>query len=237
MFLKMMGALPGYIYARDQAGIYVNLFVGSTARVTIGQSEVGLRLRTRYPWEGAVELSVEPERPTAFDVFVRVPGWCSRFGIKVDGVAVPSPEIVRGYARLHRTWRRGDRVELMLEMPVERVKAHPLVADDVGRVALMRGPLVYCLESVDNGGRVRNLAIPRGAKLSAEWRPELLNGVVVIRGSAVAAGLEEWTDRLYLPIGSGSTPKLVSFTAIPYYANANRGPVEMLVWAPEEIGR
>jgi DUF1680 family protein len=233
MFLKIMGAMPGYIYAQDDEGIYINLFVGSRADVQLGATKVSVQQTTRYPWDGNVKVSVNPETAARFDIHIRIPGWCRNAQLKVNGVPVHSMERVRGYARLRREWKRGDGIELVMAMPVERVKAHPQVEADVGRVALMRGPIVYCLESLENGEGVRSLMLPRDAKLTAEFRPDLLGGVTVIPGHAVALDPKHWENSLYLISEEIPVPRPVKFTAIPYYTNTNRGPVEMLVWMRE----
>ena len=194
MFLKLMGAMPGYIYAQDAGGVYVNLFVGSRAEVALPAGKVVVRQATRYPWQGEVKITVQPERPCEFDLSIRIPGWCQGDSspedlyrivgrpaggtarLKVNGQVVEAPEMVRGYARLHRVWKPGDTVELAMDMPVRRVHAHPRVKADAGRVALTRGPIVYCLEGVDNPGGVANLFVPEGAKFSAEHRRDLLAG-------------------------------------------------------------
>jgi DUF1680 family protein len=266
MFLKVVGALPGYVYATDESGVYVNLFVGSRARLTVGAIELTLRQTTRYPWDGAVRLEItsvadaatgaqppaaqlrspksevpNPERLVApaargakeFDVNVRLPGWCGAPALMVNGQPAAQIEKVRGYARVHRSWSSGDIIELSLPMPVQRLQAHPKIAADIGRVALQRGPLVYCLEAADNGGQVRHLAIPPDAPLTAEHRATLLGGVTVIQGPAIAVHRAVWPDTLYLP--ADQVPGLTNtrFVAVPYFANANRQPGEMRVWMPE----
>ena len=233
MFLKIMGALPGYIYAQDMGAVYVNLFVGSHANLTVKSDKVALRQRTQYPWDGEVKLTVEPERNLEFALNVRLPEWCSGPKVRINGHPIAPIESSHGYARLYRTWRRGDVVELSLPMPVQRLKAHPKVMADIGRVALQRGPLVYCLEAMDNGGHVRNLVIPPEAQLKARHREDLLGGVTVITGQALALNRVDWPDRLYLP--SVSVPRVANmhFTAIPYFANANREAGEMEVWVAE----
>jgi len=235
MFLKIMGAMPGYIYAQDDDGVYVNLFVGSRARIKQGQTDVTLEQTTRYPWDGLVTIKVNPGKAAAFDVNVRLPGWCRRPVLKVNGVVVASPNVIRGYARLRRTWKQGDVITLSLPMPVERVKANPLVQADVGRVALARGPIVYCLESADNAAPVNDLMLPVSARLMAEHRPELLGGVTVIKGQALEVNPEKWSSSLYLFGRDIPAPRPVEFTAIPYFANTNRGPVDMLVWLREAV--
>ena len=235
MFLKIMGAMPGYIYAQDDDGVYVNLFVGSRARIKQGQTDVTLEQTTRYPWDGLVTIKVNLEKAAAFDMNVRLPGWCRRPVLKVNGVVVASPNVIRGYARLRKTWKKGDVITLSLPMPVERVKANPLVQADVGRVALARGPIVYCLESADNAAPVNDLMLPVSARLMAEHRPELLGGVTVIKGQALEVNPEKWSSSLYLFGRDIPAPRPVEFTAIPYFANTNRGPVDMLVWLREAV--
>jgi hypothetical protein len=237
MFLKIMGALPGYIYAQDEGGIYVNLFVGSRAEVRLPGGKVVLRQTTGYPWDGATKLAVEPEREMEFAIYVRLPGWCEEPKVQVNGKPLAMIEKVRGYAHLQRQWQPGDVVELTLPMPVQRLKAHPKVEADIGRVALQRGPLVYCLEAMDNGGHVRNLVIPPEAQLSARHRANVLGGVTVIQGPALALHREAWPDRLYLPSASVPGVTNTGFTAIPYFANANRQPGEMMVWMAETASK
>lgn len=239
MFLKLMGALPGYIYATDDEGVYVNLFVGSRAKIDLGKDRGRLAIAqtTAYPWEGEARLAIDPERPATFDVRVRIPAWCTggaingglyatsaagadAFALSVNGQDVAAPPVERGYAVLRREWRAGDVVRVRMAMPAQRVAADDRVESDRGRVALMRGPIVYCLESPDNLGRVRDISLPGGTPIVADHRPDLLGGVTVLRVAA---------ERL--PIEGGG-PAAAEVVAIPYYANANRGPAEMLVWIP-----
>jgi hypothetical protein len=238
MFLKIMGALPGYIYATNSTGVFVNLYIGSRTRTTIGTTSISLRQTTRYPWQGTVQIAVEPAAPVEFDLNVRVPGWCQgitrpedlytiagrpesgAFVVKVNGQPVAA-SIVAGYARIHRRWQANDIVDVEMQMPVRRVLANTMVKADAGKVTLQRGPLVYCLESIDTQGRVRNLSLPDDAKLSAEFRQDLFGGVMVIRGDALAS------------FADAPAPKPAQLLAIPYYANANRGPVSMCVWIPK----
>ncbi|MBV9123209.1 MAG: glycoside hydrolase family 127 protein [Planctomycetes bacterium] len=244
MFLKIMAALPGYIYAQDADGLYVNLFVGSRAEVTLPAGKVVVRQTTRYPWQGQVHLVVEPEHPGEFNLSIRIPGWCQAAGspddlyqvvgrpasgavvIKVNGQTVPRLDMVRGYARLRLFWKAGDTVELTLAMPVRRVHAHPRVQTDVGRVALMRGPVVYCLEGVDTPEGIDHLFVPPGAMFTAEYRHDLLGGIMVLRGTGT---------RLYRDQKSSVEQKATELLAIPYFANANRQPCPMRVWLPETL--
>ena len=236
---RFLASVPGYAYAHQGDRLYVNLFVASTAKVEMdGGPTVTLTQETRYPWDGTVRLTVAPDTPGPFALHVRVPGWARnepvpsdlyRFAdapgepvtIRVDGESVPLV-VEKGFARVERRWEKGDTVELRLPMPVRRVVAHPSVEADRGRVALQRGPLVYAAEWPDNPeGHVRNLLLPDDSRLASEFRTDLLNGVQVVRGKAIALAKGERGDV------SRREQELV---AIPYYAWANRGPGEMAVW-------
>ncbi|HEY3855880.1 MAG TPA: beta-L-arabinofuranosidase domain-containing protein [Verrucomicrobiae bacterium] len=238
MFLKLMGAMPGYIYARDKTGIYVNLFVGSTAIIPLGHQTVTLKQTTDYPWQGTMNITVQPAKPAEFDLHIRIPGWSQsvssgtglyqfsdqspkRAHLKVNGKVIDNVEINRDYASLRRRWKSGDLVQLSLDMPVQQVTANLNVAADKGRVALQRGPMVYCFEGTDNGTAVQNLIIPSGAEFTPEYRSNLLGGVTVLSGNATAL----------LKDGSNPARQMpVKVTAIPYFANANRGTCPMQVW-------
>jgi DUF1680 family protein len=233
MFLKIMGALPGYINAQEPGAVFVNQFIGSRATLTVNGAPVSLRQTTRYPWDGEVRLAVEPGQETEFAINVRLPAWCREPRLRVNGNLLATFEKARGYACLRRKWQRGDVIELSLPMPVQRIKAHPKIEANIGRVALQRGPMVYCLEALDNGGHVPNLVIPPEAQLSEEHRPDLLGGVTVIKGPALALNPVEWPDALYQPSACMPGVTKVEFTAVPYFANANRQPGQMMVWMAE----
>ena len=174
---RFLASVPGYVYAKAQDAVYVNLYVPGTGDIALdGNRTVKLTQQTRYPWDGAVKITVAPEPAGTFAINVRIPGWAReepvpgdlyRFldtappaTLKVNGAAVPMT-IDKGYVRLSRAWQRGDTIELDLPMPVRRLVAHEKVADDAGRVALQRGPIVYAAEWPDNpDGRVRNLVLP-----------------------------------------------------------------------------
>jgi len=242
MFLKLMGAMPGYIYAQDQSGIYVNLFVGSKAQIQLGDCKVILSQTTDYPWQGDVKITVEPAKASEFDLHIRIPEWCQGtfspddlyqlhnrptadgVRLKVNGKVIEKIEIGRGYATIHRRWKRGDIVQISLGMPVLRITANDHVEATKGRVALMRGPIVYSFEGTDNGQAVQNLVIPPEAKFTPEFRSNLLGGVTVLNATATGV-FKTATDQVV------STPFKVM--AVPYYANANRGTCQMQVWMAE----
>jgi DUF1680 family protein len=222
--VRYVPAIGERVYARRGNDVWTVLYMGSTATVPLQDGRVRLVQETNYPWDGKVRITVEPEKGIAFALNLRIPGWCKGMPtIMVNGERAQGPP-QHGYVRVSRDWRAGDVVELDLPMPVERVHADPHVKADVGRVALQRGPVVYCLEGADNGGHVRNLCLPPDAKLTATFEKDLLRGVVVVRGEALA--VERGKD-------GKLTTRPVPFRAVPYSTWDNRQPGEMVVWLPE----
>lgn len=238
MFLKIMGAMPGYIYAQDDTGVYVNLFVGSQAKLTVAGGAVAIRQTTKYPWEGTVQIAVELSKPTKFALHVRIPAWCqtraagglyhmttppgtNAFVVKVNGHSVEPLATERGYATLSRRWRPGDRVEVAMELPVRRTKARPEVEDCAGRVALMRGPLVYAIETNAENPTADSIFLPPDAPLTSSYRGDVLGGVCVLEGDFQAR------------FAAAPDVRAAKIAAIPYYAYGNRGLSSLRVWIPE----
>lgn len=235
---RFIPSVPGYVYAHKGSNVYVNLFVSGNAAIETSDNTVTLTQETEYPWEGKVTIQVEPKQNQTFTVCVRIPGWARNEAVpsdlysfedsikdeaklEVNGKRI-SPPIERGYARIERQWKKGDTIELRLPMPVRRIVANEAVKADRDKVALQRGPLVYCLEGHDNEGQVLSLVIDDDAKFKTKHRADLLGGVAVITGKARAAKRTAEGDVIL-------TSKR-SFTAIPYYAWGHRGLSPMTVW-------
>lgn len=211
---RLLTSLGDYVYAQGEHEAIVNLYVGGSARFELAGQSVTLRQQTGYPWDGAVRLELEMAAPATFTLSLRLPGWCRAPSLRLNGAPVDlAPISDRGYARISRAWRPGDVLELELPMPVERAYAHPAVSANIGRVALTRGPIVYCIEQADHDQPLEGLALPKDGPLRAEHAPDLLGGVTVIRS----------TDSAGRPL-----------TAVPYYAWDNRAPGPMDVWIREE---
>ena len=229
---RLLASLGQYAYSSGRNQAWVHLYVGGAARVNIGSQTVELAVKTRYPWDGRVRIAVRPRKPAEFTLALRIPGWCRGAKLSVNGKAVrPGPVTTRGYAKIKRLWRPGDRVELILPMPVERIEAHPKVRQDRGCVALQRGPVVYCLEEADNGPDLNGIVLPRSAKLTARMDRKLFGQVAVITGKALRCDAGKWTGGLYRPAASRMRPRPIK--AIPYFLWANRKGGEMLVWIRE----
>ena len=228
---RMLASLPGYVYGRSPEGdLWVHLYVPSRVRA----AGFALRVETAMPWDGGVEIEIEDAPAGESVLALRVPGWSEGASIAVNGESVE--RVVAGeYARLARAWVPGDRVALDLGMRVTLLACNPRVAENRGSVAIRRGPLVYCLEGVDNDGvDVLDVAIGHDAGLRPEPRPDLLGGVTVLEGLGVVPA-RPWADGLYRPLDSGGGASPVEWheipiTAIPYYAWANRGLSPMAVW-------
>jgi DUF1680 family protein len=227
-------SLLGYAAGLSAEGLWLHLYIQGTLQAELPDREpMVLGVQTRYPWDGHVRLTVEvaPRHPCG--LLLRVPGWCQGATMEINGRPAGVPAEPGSYAVLQRTWEAGDVVDLELPMPVRRMVAHPRVLADQGRVALARGPLVYCVEAVDHPGvDVWNLELPAGAPIRAEEAPDLLGGVVVLRGEAVAVGQPGWEGRLYAPLEAlpPAQRRPVPLLAVPYYAWANRRPGPMQVW-------
>ncbi len=235
---RFIPSVPGYVYAHTEDAVYINMFVSGSATIKMGNSIVHIKQQTRYPWDGNVKMTVEPEGSATFTIRVRIPGWVQsnvvpgdlysfmdrssqEVNLKINGKPY-ALVIEKGYARIDRQWKKGDVIELNLPMPVRRVLANDKVAEDVGRVALQRGPIVYCAEWPDNNGHVLNLVLRDIAKLKAEHRKKLLNGVTVLCSKAIRLSYDK--------DGKAISKKEQDFVAIPYYAWAHRGAGEMTVW-------
>ncbi len=241
--VRLMASLGSYIYAQSSNSVYVNLFVASNAKVSLpGGNTVSIKQDTRYPWEGAISIRVNPEQNERFSMLVRIPGWArnevlpgdlyqfadrsnEKPTLSVNGQPVELT-MEHGYARIERRWTKGDKVQLHLPMPVCRVKANAQVKEDRDTVALQRGPLVYCAEWPDNNGHALNLIVPEDAKFESQWRPGLLNGVRVVTGNVEALQRQDNSSAL-----KQQPHQLV---AIPYFAWSNRGSGEMAVWMASE---
>ncbi|MDR0429806.1 MAG: glycoside hydrolase family 127 protein [Tannerellaceae bacterium] len=243
---RFMASVPGYAYATNPTGIFVNLYAEGNATVKWKDTEVSLLQQTRYPWDGSVDITVNPAASTRFSLMLRIPGWTTdnpvssglysyidhtkpSVKIAVNGKVVKQT-LQNGYAVIEREWKAGDKVGLSLEMPVRRMMASRQVSYDKGLLSMERGPIVYALEGVDQPkGYVFDIVIPRETTVEAHYNPDLLNGIVVLSGDAftVEKGLDNFEQ----------TKKPFTFKAIPYSAWNNRGKSQLVVWIPENAER
>lgn len=227
---RLVASVGGYFVSTAPDGIAMHLYGGISTSVETAGTKVSLRESSNYPWSGDIRIEIDPETPAIFDFKLRVPGWCKGARIAVNGKPVTA-EPVAGYVTINREWAAGDVVTLDLPMPAARLYANPAVIMDAGRVALKRGPLVYCIEEADNpGGRAQRFRLPRESELKTAIRYDLFDGVVTLEADAVAVNESEF-KALYRTEHPKVAP--ATMTALPYYLWANRGQGSMLVWVPE----
>ena len=233
---RTFGSLPGYFYSTSADGVYVHLYDDSELNWHL-ENGVGLKIaqKTKYPWEGDVEITVTPAEPADFTFYVRIPGWTDRAQVTVNGKAI-SGAVPGAYLAVHRRWSAGDVVQLKLDVVPQVIEANPRVADDTGRVAVQRGPLIYCLEEIDqpSGTALSDVAINAGGHPADAFQPEfksdLLGGMVVLHhmGAVYDRGPSE--KLLYSRYSRDARTRKVPLIFIPYYAWANRQASSMQVW-------
>jgi len=236
---RTLASLPGYFYSTSNEGIYVHLYDNSQLDWHLENgTALKIRQKTNYPWDGAAEIVVTPAQPTEFTLFVRIPGWSDTAKVAVNGKSVAGP-VAGQYLAIRRSWSAGDAVTLQFNMAPQILEANAQVTENYGRVAVQRGPLVYCMEQIDQGDGValKDVALSAdkasNAKFEEKFDKELLGGVLVLRHAG--ALYEESADRGSLYFShSAPRPKSrpVQLTFIPYYAWANRVPTPMQVWTP-----
>lgn len=239
---RLIPSVPGYMYAQKDNDLYVNLFATSSTNLTIQKKPVQVVQQNNYPWDGKLTFTVSPKSSLDFNLLVRIPGWAQnqampsnlytfanagseKVKITINGKPVDY-KIEHGYAVLKKTWKKGDVVEVNLPMEVKQVVANENVKDDLGKVALQRGPLMYCAEWPDNNGLTSNIIVPGQSQFTSEYRSDLLQGVTVLKGDVQAITVDG---------NNGVTTQRQSLVAIPYYAWAHRGKGEMTIWFPTRV--
>jgi uncharacterized protein len=240
---RLVASLGDYIYGANEKGIWINLFVGSSTQLPMGKNLIPISMETNYPWQGNVKITLQPKSKVKMALHVRIPGWAQGQAVPGDlyvfeDLKVPAVSIringkptafqmEKGYALIEREWKKGDVLEMELPMEIKRVKARSEVKQDEDRVALQRGPIVYCVEGADNEGKAWNLIVPKNTLFTTAFRPDLLGGIQTIQFEAPTIQLKEE--------GSKVITERKTITAIPYYAWCNRGSNQMQVWLPQKI--
>lgn len=223
-----------WAYGISDSAVWVNLYGGSTLDTTLpGGGRVRLAQRTGYPWSGKVNVEIRETPAAEWSLMLRIPGWAEQGTLKINGAPSAQPVTPASYAVIKRKWSAGDRVELDLPMPARLVEANPYNESMRGQVAVMRGPVVYCLESPDlpAGVRVDEIVLPASVRLEARQRSELIEGAVTLEGTARRHPPGDWTGLLYRTLRPGGSED-ITVRLIPYYAWANRGVSQMTVWIP-----
>jgi uncharacterized protein len=232
---RMLASVGGQLYSTSADGLWAHLFAGSTAQVAPGGTPLTIAQETQYPWDGAVKFTFTPERPVTFTFHLRVPGWCDHFSLKLNGKALDLQPEANGYLAIPREWQAGDTLEYNLDMPVKAIYANPNVRQLLGRIAIQRGPIVYCLEGVDHASIVLDrISVDAGQVpgFTVSYQPDLLGGVAVIKGQGLRLDDAAADNALYHTTQPCHTP--IELTAIPYCVWDNRAAGEMRVWLRTE---
>ncbi|PLS01053.1 glycoside hydrolase family 127 protein [Neobacillus cucumis] len=229
---RLLASLGEYIYSQNDSEAAVHLYVSGSSTLQIKGKNITIHQQTNYPWDGNVKFSFDFEGAVNFGLKLRLPGWCKYATLKVnDQVVSIEDKLDKGYIQLEREWKSSDVVELELAMPVERVHSHPAVRQNIGCTALQRGPIVYCLEEMDNQSSPFKIFLPRTSQLHSTFDETLLKGVMKINGEALTIEEEDWVNTLYR--SDDYQYKKITIQAVPYYAWDNREPGKMAVWINE----
>ena len=233
---RLIASIASYLYGSSEGALWVHHYAESEAQASVAGTRVRVTQRTDYPWSGEVVIFVDPESELEFGLKFRIPGWCSNFACLVNGRSFPAPAVKNGYLELRRLWKPGDRVDLSLTMESRLLCADERIPELAGKLAIQRGPLVYCVESCDNGEGLHSLALDPHAKLTAEYESGLLGGSVkLLTDGSRYIGAKGETDSLsgLLPYRDAADRASVParIVAVPYHQWGNRAPGgEMRVW-------
>ncbi len=231
--LRLLASFGAYIYSASPSEVSVDLYVQGIAELKVAGTNLKLWQTTEYPWDGTVSIKLELEHPAQFALRLRIPGWSRGATLKVNAQTIELESVIKsGYAVLERIWQTNDEIRLEFPMPIERVRAHPSVRADAGQVALQRGPILYCLEAVDHDLPLHQIVLKKTTPLEAHFEADLLEGVTVITGTALAEDISTWNGTLYRTDQASS--RAVPIKAIPYFAWDNREAGEMRVWIRSE---
>ncbi len=225
---RTLAQIGGYAYASSADGLWVNLYIAGQAQCNVGDVPVNLKCETEYPWEGEVKLTLELQSPASFALRLRIPSWGAGYRYSVNGNPISKVSEANGYLVLEREWSSGDIVTLSLPLEVRQVEAHPLVTDNVGKLAIARGPIIYCLEGVDHEKHLSRISIPANPTFETGWSSEL-GGFVEVRTIGFASPQLDWGGGLYR---TADIPDRIDIRAVPYHLWANRDQSEMQVWIP-----
>ena len=226
--VRLLASLGSYVCSQSPSNLWLHLYAGCTIKATLNGAPVVLAVKTDYPWDGNVEIKMGLQSAAEFALHLRLPGWSTRRSIAVNGAPAEFAE-QDGYACINRQWADGDAIALSFEMEPLRIEANPHIEADFGKVAIRRGPLVYCLEQADNPHDLFTITLPVNSELKHTFKKDVLGGVVLIEALAEVPDYSDWEGRLYRAATErGARPAKIA--AVPYCCWANRGPGEMLVW-------
>ena len=224
---RLLSSLGQYIYTVNENTVYTHLYIGSKSTINVGGQELILEQKTNYPWSGDIKLEVLTDTAAEVTIALRIPGWCKNYACFINDSKI-TPYVSDGYIIIKRIWKNSDFIRLELDMPVMLNAANPMVISNAGKIALQRGPLIYCLEEVDNGKNLAALSLPIDGEYISELNNELFGGIVTITTKGIRRDSKNWGDVLYKSYEADNLP--VQIRAVPYFTWGNRDTGEMLVW-------
>lgn len=233
--VRTLAEVQNYLYSVSKTGIYFNLYAGSNLNTTLEDSKELIKLTqtTDYPWDGAIKIAVDAApKKTAVSFFLRIPEWCQKATVKVNGQEFAAKNEANTFTEINRVWKKGDVVELVLDMPTVLLESNPLVEETRNQTCVKRGPIVYCLEGADveAGKSIDDVMIPADIKFTPVKTTIAGYPMMALEGTARLANEGTWKNTLYRPVGTAN--KSVKIRMIPYYAWGNRGKMDMTVWMP-----
>ncbi|KDF14077.1 hypothetical protein AF42_02736 [Citrobacter freundii MGH 56] len=229
---RTLVAIGHYIFTPRPDALFINFYAGSEAQFTVDAQTLALKIEGNYPWDEQVSIRFNQPQIVEHTLALRLPEWCAAPTVQVNGEAAQG-KMVKGYLHLHRQWQEGDIITLNLPMPVRRVYANPLVRHAAGKVAIQRGPLVYCLEEADNGAQLHNLSLPKASTFRKVQGVGLLKGKVLLQAEGVRVLTAHEDKPLYSFDNRQTAVEKQTLTFIPWFSWANRGEGEMRIWVDE----
>ncbi len=225
---RLLGSIGKYIYSQNEKEVFVNQYTASKAQFNFNNSIFTISQKTNYPWEEKIILEIEGETQAEFDILLRIPDWCKDADLKVNGQVIDLNKVIdKGYARINHKWYQ-DEIELVVKMPIKKIYSNPNLRENIGKVALQRGPIIYALEEIDNGKNLSSIFLDDSLELKVEHQSDSLEGITIINGEAYKINDKIWDHKLY---GTEKIKlKKINIKAVPYYCWNNRGKGEMLVW-------
>ncbi|WP_312093466.1 beta-L-arabinofuranosidase domain-containing protein [Niallia sp.] len=231
---RLINSLDKYIYTQHQDTIYVNLFMENESIFQVKDTSVNVQQHTDYPWSGLIRFIVEANTKSSFGLGIRIPNWSRRFEVKVNGSTLYNPPIKNGYLILEKEWDGKEEITLQLDMTVQEWSANPLVRENMGKIAIQRGPFIYCLEEEDNGNNLHLLQVSKNAKFTYDFVEEQCEGIGVIKTQGKKKSVQDFGEDTLYALYSKDQFEENELTFIPYFAWANRSIGEMLVWVRKE---
>jgi DUF1680 family protein len=233
---RTVTSLSNYIYTKNEDTLFLHLYIGNESKLELNGIETTINMTSNYPWDGDISVEVSPVEAMEGSLAFRIPGWCRKYTVwKNDVPIVPDENILKdGYLYIQGKWEAGDLIKLHFEMPVQVISSNPRVRSNIGKVAVMRGPIVYCLEQEDNGAQLQQIRLPKDSQFTCHYEKDLLGGIVKLSSNGMILDNNGWEDNTLYRFYTEDTFTAKELTWIPYYAWANRTCGEMSVFIRTE---